>query len=185
VIAEKHTEVRERVAELLALDARLDETSAPRQAHVEVRTVKGDLVISQRFTGAYGDVGAAFGRLGKAAGGLFTGPPYTLYWQEEYLPDGADMETCIPVARVIDSPGITCRVVLAVRAVTSVHAGSFETISAAYERVFEYAVAHDLAPTISVRERYLEGPGDRSAMSPEEYLTEIAVLVTSAENRAP
>jgi len=182
VVAEKHAEVQARLAELLALESELRRmVASPRTGSVDVRPIAGELVASVRFTGRYGDVGRQFGHLGAAAGPLVTGPPFTLYWQDEYLPDGAEMEVCIPIARVLETDEVSCRVVPGARCVTTIHAGPYERIGDSYARAFEYTVRHDLSPTVPIRERYLRDPADPSVTGPEDYLTELAIPVEDAE----
>ena len=93
------------------------------------------------------------------------------------MPDGADMEVCIPIARVVESADVTCRVVPGARCATTVHVGPYEQIGDAYARAFAFASERHLRTTVPIRERYLRDPIDPDVGGPENYLTEIAVPV--------
>ena len=184
VVTDKHAEVEHRLSELLALDAQLRRMRpAPRVGQVEVRAVPGELVASIRFTGRYDEIGDRIGELGARVGPLMTGPPYTLYWNCEYLPEGADLEVCVPLARVADAATAECRVVPAADCVATIHAGSYETIGNSYSRVFTYISRHSLDSSVPIRERYLKDPIHPDVTSPDEYLTEIAVPIVAASDQ--
>jgi DNA-binding transcriptional MerR regulator len=179
VVSDKHQEVQHRLSELIALDAQLRQMGpAPRVGQVEVRQIPGELVASVRFLGRYDEIGSHLGQLGGAVGRLATGPPYTLYWIDEYLPDKSDIEVCVPITRVADVEGITCRVVPAADCVSTIHAGSYETLHDSYSRAFAYISGNNLDSSTPIRERYLKDPIHPDVTGPDDYLTEIAVPVT-------
>ncbi|MCK4513739.1 MAG: GyrI-like domain-containing protein, partial [Spirochaetaceae bacterium] len=62
------------------------------------------------------------------------GVPFALYWQEEYAPEQADIELCIPVTRVLDDRRSTSRVVPAARCIVTVHRGPYDSIGESYSR---------------------------------------------------
>jgi len=67
---------------------------------VEEKELKSVLIASIRYKGKYSDCGIAFGKIGKSFGKYICGKPLDLYYDEEYVENGADIESCMPVERV-------------------------------------------------------------------------------------
>lgn len=178
---------RDRLAEQLAhrqavlaeLDQLLTDPEAVHRPEVALRTLPGQLVVSARVRARLADLPSVFGvALGRVERelreqlGRRSGPTLAIYHGEDFDPEALDVEVAVPVAgwlRVAE--GIDVRILPAVDAVATVHAGSYDGIGAAYERLATWAAADGCELGAGPRETYLVGP-DRSG--PEGWRTEVA-----------
>ena len=151
---------------------------APREGAVEVRELAGELVASVRFRGTYREIGDRFRSLATVVGPHGVGVPFALYWQEEYAPEQADIELCIPVTRVLDDRRSTSRVVPAARCIVTVHRGPYDSIGESYSRAIRSMETAGQLLELPIRERYLRGP--ESGVDPRDFLTEIALPIGSS-----
>ena len=130
-----------------------------------------------RYKGRYDEVGKYYSRIFRAAGRRIAGNAMTLYYDDEYKENGADIEAGVPVSKSIAADGMDCRVLGGGRAVTLVYKGPYETISEGYEKLFHYIAQKKLKFHLPTRTVYLKGPGMILRGNPENYLTEIQVFV--------
>lgn len=108
----------------------------------------------------------------RAQAGRRAGPTLAIYHGEEFDPRALDVEIAVPVAgwlRAGDDAGV--RVLPAVEAATTVHAGPYGGIGNAYATLAQWAAGRGDDLGAGPRETYLVGP-DRSA--PAGWRTEVA-----------
>ncbi|HEY3374489.1 MAG TPA: MerR family transcriptional regulator [Candidatus Aquicultor sp.] len=144
---------------------------------IEERMLDTLLVAGIRFKGKYSDCGEMFGKLGKAVGRYINGKPINLYYDSEFKEDGADIETCFPVRKGANSDGITVHELPGGPSVTLMHKGPYETLNRSYERIMAYIKEKGYEVTLPSREVYIKGPGMIFKGKPENYLTEIQMLI--------
>ena len=71
---------------------------------------------------------AIFGYLGDT-GGFPAGPPFTLYYDEEYKEEDMDVQFCVPVSRRMAGKGEVAGMELeGGRMASTLHVGSFEAV---------------------------------------------------------
>lgn len=183
-LKEKQAQVRQRISKEKALLKKLEEalpsgteTAAVKRSYVlEQKTAEELLVISIRFRGIYSDVGKYVGRLFKAAGSRACGVPFSLYYDEEYREE-AEIELCLPVSGRVSVPGITCRKLPEIKALCTMHEGSYEELDGAYKALLDGAAQRKLIPVSPSREIYLKGPGAIFRGNPAHYRTELMLPV--------
>src|SRR5688572_10943437 len=107
-------------------------------------------VASIRWKGKYSDSGKAFSKLGRAAGMNINGKPMGLYYDMEYKEDGADIESCFPVKKKIETDLVKTRELPKGRCVTLIHKGPYDQLSRSYGRVFEYIKVKNLTTTAPI-----------------------------------
>lgn len=151
---------------------------SPRTGGCDLRSVAPELVVSVRFTGRYEESGDVLVAIAREIGPSIAGVPFSLYWNEEHLPDAADIEACFPVRHVIEDRRVdrwtmSSRVVPAARCLVTVHRGPYQGIGDAYARVFRRMEELSFGLALPIRERYLRGPAP--GLDPKDYLTEVAV----------
>ena len=144
---------------------------------IEEKEVETLLIAGHRMKGRYGDVGKGFKLLGKALGRNINGKPMTLYYDAEYKEDDADFEACFPVRKGKDAEGVSVRELKGGKCVSLIHAGPYETIGESYKKVFAYINEKGYTPQVPTREVYLKGPGMIFKGNPNNYLTEIIVII--------
>lgn len=131
-----------------------------------------------RFKGKYNEVGSAFKKVGRKAGRFINGNGLTLYYDCEYKETEADIETGFPVSKSLKTNGgIDCRILKGGKAVTIIHKGPYESLNKSYERLFTFIEQKKYKSLSPSREVYLKGPGMIFKGNPENYLTEIQVLI--------
>ena len=150
------------------------------QYEIEEKQLEDQLIAGHRMRGRYDEVGKGFKILGRAAGRHLKGTPFTLHYCAEYKEDDADFEPCFPVKKEVSAEGIDCRVLPGGRALTLRHLGPYTTIGQAYGRLIDALKERGLKSLLPSREVYIKGPGMIFKGNPENYITEIQMLVEEA-----
>lgn len=130
-----------------------------------------------RFKGKYGEIGKYFSKLMKKTGRFVSGKALGFYYDLEYKEEDADIEACVATRKKIDVPEIDCRLFPETPCVSIVHQGSYGTQGASYMKLFDYCSKKGYKPIAPITERYIKGPGVIFKGNPENYLTELIVLV--------
>ncbi len=141
---------------------------------VETREFPPITVASIRYKGKYQDMGNYIGTLYKAVKGNADGPAFCLYYDGDYKEE-ADIEICIPIKKNVHGQGITVKKLPAIRAICTVHQGSYETLNMAYKTITDYARSKNLEMKTPTRERYIKGPGMIFRGNKQKYITEIII----------
>lgn len=167
-------QVRERIAALL------DPHAAPLAliGPALEKTLAAQRIASICFCGRYEDLSQKVPRLLAACGPALCGAPFSLYSDHTDAEDCVEIEICAPVNRTVEDPRgdpIHTRLLPGGRALTLLHSGPYEEISAAYLAMVEALHERGLPTRYPTREVYLQGadPG----RSPAEYVTEIQVMI--------
>jgi effector-binding domain-containing protein len=100
------------------------------------------------------------------------GPVMTIYHDEEYREERADIEVVVPVTGkvAVEDPAVEVRNLEPCRVVSLVHKGSYETIGRAYQRLHGYAAEKGLLIVGPMRDLYLNDP---KTVTPDEIMTEV------------
>jgi effector-binding domain-containing protein len=150
-----------------------------------VKTVPRQRVLSVREKGSYEFT------IGKLVGDLvrvvespdsvrnfvrITGPFMTVYHDEGYVLDGADIEVCVPVSGriVLDDPCVEMKNLDSVMVVSVVHKGGYDGMGYSYDRVLEYVQSNGIEITGCIRDVYLNDP---NMVDPDDILTEIQIPI--------
>lgn len=177
--AQIHTEIAKKQKMLRTIDRQIKNYYSEvkkMEYGFEVKTIQEVSVISVRYKGAYSDVGKYIGTLFRAAKDKVCGPSFNLYYDNDCREE-ADIEICLPVSGVVSAEGVTYKTLPAVKALTTTHIGSYETISQAYKAALDYAHVNNMNLTIPTREVYIKGPGMMFKGNPDKYETEIVLPV--------
>ncbi len=144
---------------------------------VEEKTVETILMAGIRYKGKYSDCGEAFGRIGKRMGGNICGKPFNLYYDADCRDGDADIETCMPVRKGQTGEGLSVRELPGGKCLSLIHKGSYGTIGRSYEKIMAYLKEKGYSAVQPTREIYLKGPGMIFKGNPENYLTEIQIMI--------
>ena len=134
-------------------------------------------IASVRFTGKYQEVTPAFVRLLLSYGRYCDGVPFSLYYDDEYKEEKADIEACIPIKEVIENEGIKCRELDGGKAVTIIHRGPYETIGRSYKKLIDHIQENGYEIRLPNREVYLKGPDILVLDPPYGFITEVQMLL--------
>ncbi len=144
---------------------------------VEEKEVETVLIAGVRFKGKYDECGPAFGKIGKAMGMNICGKALCLYYDADYKESDADIEACMPIRKGKPVEGISVRELSGGKCVALIHKGPYQTISRSYEKIMAYIKSKGYTTTLPSREVYLKGPGMIFKGNPENYLTEIQMII--------
>ena len=139
---------------------------------IDVTDVKEMLAATIRFTGRYSDLGKYVPLLYQAVKDCKTGRHFNCYYDDACV-EQADIELCLPVKCRITHPSVTCKKLPGIKALRTLHYGSYDTLYLAYKSVFAYANANNYKILVPTREVYLKSPGMIFKGNPANYTTEI------------
>ena len=141
---------------------------------IKIRDIEPVLAATLRFSGKHNEAGKHFPDIYKALKGQSSGSPFFCYYNKEYK-ETADIELCVPVSEKKELKGIIIKELPRIKAVSTVHTGSYETIRYAYQALTEYITEKKLETELPVREVYIKGPGMFFKGNPDKYITEIII----------
>ena len=141
---------------------------------IKIRDIEPVLAATLRFSGKHKEAGKHFPDIYKALKGQSSGSPFFCYYNKEYQ-ETADIELCVPVSEKKELKGIIIKELPRIKAVSTVHTGSYETIRYAYQALTEYITEKKLETELPVREVYIKGPGMFFKGNPDKYITEIII----------
>ncbi len=141
---------------------------------IKIRDIEPVLAATLRFRGKHKEAGKHFPDIYKALKGQSSGSPFFCYYNKEYK-ETADIELCVPVSEKKELKGIIIKELPRIKAVSTVHTGSYETIRYAYQALTEYITEKKLETELPVREVYIKGPGMFFKGNPDKYITEIII----------
>ncbi len=148
---------------------------------IEEKQSETQLIASIRYLGRYDAIGSYLGKIARKFARVMCGKPFNLYWDTEFKDEGADIETCIPIRKGTSTDDITVRELTGGPCVSLIHKGPYTTIGKTYARITAYVNEHGYTVTLPTREIYLKGPGMIFRGNPNNYLTEIQMLVTKKD----
>jgi len=141
---------------------------------IAIKDIAPVRVASIRFTGAYQDTGTYLRKLYRELKGHVQGAPFNCYYDNDYA-EAADIEVCVPTNQYVNRNGIETKELPGIRAVCTVHRGSYDFFNYAYKAVFDYGRSNDIEYGLPTREIYRKGPGVLFWGNPNKYLTEIVI----------
>jgi DNA-binding transcriptional MerR regulator/effector-binding domain-containing protein len=133
-------------------------------------------IATVRMHAPYTDCGQGFAKIGKAFWNQITGPAVLLIYDHDYQ-EIANYETCMPVKGGQSRDGIEVRDLPAGRCVALLHKGPYEQLSRSYQQALAYVKQKNYKLSSPCREVYLKGPGMIFKGNPENYLTEIQLMI--------
>jgi DNA-binding transcriptional MerR regulator len=144
---------------------------------VEEKRLKPFLIAGIRFNGKYSEIGRYFGRLADRMRENISGVPMGLYYDGEYKEENADIEACFPIQSEKTVSGIRTRELQGGKCFSLLHHGAYENIGNAYARLLTHLKSEGAALRLPFRESYIKGPGLIIKGNPENFLTEIQIMV--------
>lgn len=187
-MVEKYSEINIKISEFMNMQKKLEAfihlTKQTEEIHMQnsineiiIKDVPDILIASVRFKGRYLEVGSYFKKLFKNCGRYTCGGPFSMYYDNEFKDEDADIEACIPVKTPVESEGIKSRIIKGGKAITVIHRGAYETIGDSYKVLFDYINKSTINIISPSREIYIKGPGLIIPRSPKKYITEIQIFM--------
>ncbi|MCP5062741.1 MAG: MerR family transcriptional regulator [Ignavibacteriae bacterium] len=150
---------------------------------VEEKEVSTVLIAGYRMKGKYQDVGEGFKLLGKSFGRQINGKGMNLYYDGEYKENDADFEPCFPIRKGKDLKDICVRELKGGKCVSLIHKGEYGTLHNSYKKLFSYINENKLKTLLPSREVYIKGPGMIFKGNPNNYLTEIQIMIGDCDKQ--
>lgn len=141
---------------------------------ITIETIDPIKVASVRVKDAYNQVGKYLPNLYKEVKQNVNGNMLNCYYDEDFA-EIADIEICIPVRNMISGTNLSCKVLPAIKAVCTIHYGTYETLYCAYKELFEYINENKINVVSPSREEYIKGPGMLFKGNPNKYITKIMI----------
>ena len=103
-----------------------------------------------------------------------------MIYDKEYKENDADFEVCMPVRGGNDTDEIKVRTLEGGNVLSIMHRGPYDEVGTAYEQIMKYAKEHGFEVQAPCREIYIKGPGMIFKGNPNNYLTEVQMLIEEA-----
>jgi DNA-binding transcriptional MerR regulator len=161
----------------LTQEKEIERIMAQASFQVEEKTIDPVRIAGIRMKGRYADCGGAFARIGRRFGRYVRGKPMLLHYDNEYREDDADFEACMPIRGGSSTDGISTRELAGGRCVSLLHLGPYEHLGRSYAKILDYVRDKSYEVLMPTREVYLKGPGMIFRGNPQNYLTEIQMLI--------
>lgn len=183
ILEEKKEQIKKKIYDQKAQLKKIDDYIKPKlkeenkmEYKIEIKEMPSITVASIRYNGKYSDCGKYIGKLYKAVKGKAIGEPINCYYDGEYK-EIADIETCLPIKEKIDNQDISCKELPGIKAITTIHKGSYDGLNKAYKALLNYANENNFECLLPSREVYKKGPGMIFAGNPDKYITEIMIPI--------
>jgi DNA-binding transcriptional MerR regulator len=160
---------------LIAIEKQAYEAVEVQKNPALIKNVSPVLVAGYRWKGRYEETGIAFSQLFKNAGRIACGAPFNIYYDEGYMEEGADIESCVPVKKKkeINDEGFSLRELPGGEFMSYIYQGPYDQINTAYSHLAEIASSEGSKLGGPAREIYLKGPGIIFKGNPKKYVTEL------------
>ena len=105
-----------------------------------------------------------------------TGSFMTIYHDDEYVEEGADIEVAVPITgRIsVEDSDVEIKNLKSMKVASLIFKGSYESISEGYNKLFEFIQKEGLEPIGPMMDLYLNDP---NSVEPNEVLTEIQMPI--------
>lgn len=184
VMEQKYREITQKIKKYKAIQAKLSNYMKQMEAvnmdnenEIVLKDVTDILIASIRYHGRYDEMGSIIKSLYKTCGRFITGTCFALYYDEGFKEEDADIEVCLPVSREINSGSIKSRILKGGKAASLIYRGPYGHIGQAYKTLFDHIQKNKLDTLIPSREIYQKGPGMMLKGNPDNYVTEIQMLL--------
>jgi len=166
-------DVKTRVAELVEREEMVQQVDSTME--IIVKEIPDQLIAGLRFKGRYAESGERFKRLFRSLGGLAASKPFNLYYDEGFMEEGADIESCLPLRKEKRVDDISIRKLSGGQAYTVIHRGAYDKLGNSYKKLADEMAKTGLKLSSPIREIYLKGPG-LVFDNPDKYITEIQMF---------
>ncbi|MBU0755580.1 MAG: MerR family transcriptional regulator [Planctomycetes bacterium] len=185
----KSMEIGEKIQRYQSIEKRLktvikqeEESKMVNQSNeVTEKRLDDMLIASMRVKTTYSESGKLFGKIYRACGRHAAGRLFNMYWDKGYVEGDADIEICLPVKKVVEKDGITSRILKGGRTLSVIHKGPYGTQGPAYKALIDYIEKNKLKCAQPPREIYIKGPGMIFKGNPNNYITEIQMVVEEGD----
>lgn len=182
----KYSEVTQKIKDYKSIQIKLrnymkqmEAVNMDNKNEIVLKNAADILIASILYCGRYDEMGSVIKPLYKTCGRYINGACFALYYDEGFKEEDADIEVCLPVSREISKENISSRILKGGKAVSLIYQGSYEHIGQGYKTIFDYIQKNKLITVSPSREIYQKGPGMIFKGNPDNYVTEIQLLLNN------
>ncbi len=151
-----------------------DIMNSKRNFNISIDTLKDTRVLSLRDTILMDNIGNLIGKVFEAVSSnnlSIKGNIMTLYYDEDFDPNNADIEICIPVDRELKTPQISTRILKGGLYCHTTFIGPYSEIGESYREILDWIDKNSYKIIGAPHDEYIKGP--ESKCSPNEFITEV------------
>ncbi|MFZ5969343.1 MAG: MerR family transcriptional regulator [Bacillota bacterium] len=141
---------------------------------IQTAELKGFTVLSIRNTTSMENISSVIGKVFENIhrnGLRVTGHVMTIYYDQDFDPESADVEVCVPVDREFKSENISTRTLEGGLHVYTTHIGPYSEVGEAYGELMDWIKEEGYEITGAPFEKYIKGP--EAQRSPKDFVTEV------------
>ena len=171
------TNINKTIDQIILFESKARKKMSESTFEIEEKQVDDMLIGGIRMRGKYSACGDAFAKLGRTFGRQIRGEAMLLHYDLEYKEDDADFEACMPIADGKSTEDVDVRTLSGGRCVSLLHQGPYDTLGRSYELVTKYVNEQQYDVKSPAREIYIKGPGMIFKGNPQNYITEIQLMI--------
>ncbi len=180
-LQEKHLHLSHKIKKLEALQSSIDaQITSMKEVipmlttpKIEVLELAPKNVAIIRYKGKYEEVGHYIGQLYKHIGMKGLSQPFSLYYDDSYTEENADVGVAVEIKGEINNDTIKTITLAGGTFASITHIGSYETLSESYKALSDYMQEKGYTYSTPSREIYIKGPGMLFKGNPNKYQTQI------------
>jgi DNA-binding transcriptional MerR regulator len=144
---------------------------------IVTKTIEDTFIASIRFKGTYLQVPNCFDYLYSCCSSYLCGPHFSIYYDNYFKEEDADIECCVPIKAPIKNKDISNKFVSGGKALTIIHNGPYEFLGDSYKVLIDYANENRINFLSPFREIYVKGRSMVLPRKPENFLTELQMYI--------
>lgn len=175
--ATKYEKIAKKLEYFIKISREARSLNADKSSTIITKTVEETFVASIRFKGKYHQVPACFDYLYKHCEPYSSGMHFTMYYDNDFKEDDADIECCVPVTTPVTGNDIKNKTVQGGKALSIIHNGSYDSLDNTHKVLREYAHTNNIDFQSPIREVYVKGRWMVMPRKPEKFVTEIQMYL--------
>lgn len=144
---------------------------------INLKEIEAMRVAYIKYQGKVKNANEFFPSVFKAIRGKTSGAPFFNYLSLDPQTQVGDMDLCVPTLENPNSDSVLIKILPATKVLSTIHKGPYENIMAGYEALKKYSLEKNIELEPVFREVFIKGPGLIFKGNPNNYITEIQLLV--------
>lgn len=144
---------------------------------IEIKQIEPICVAFLKVQGQVKEANKHFPDVFKAIHGKRCGSPLFNYLSISPETREGIVELCVPTETEPSGSGVMMKTLPGIKALCTVHIGSYETLNIAYNALKQEAKLKNIKLGMPIREVYIKGPGMLLKGNPNKYITEIQIPI--------
>lgn len=186
IVRRKQVEVQEKMKKLRGIDADLSMLITTEEENIKmklngsnkliIKELDAIGIISISYRGRFDECGKYMGQLFRIAKSKVAGTVFNMYPEDMDLNE-PEVTVCLPVKSELNHRDVQYTILPAVRVISVIHNGPYDTVGDSYKRLIDYREESSLTQKGPYREIYHKGPGMIFTGNAAKYVTELQMPV--------